>query len=104
MGESSVERLMAANTKLMEEKDRAEKEVQRMSQLYSESVQNVQPGEHDRLSITRENSGDTLVDTVSAAANQEEVNKLRSEVAQVDEQLKKKEQENESLKSRIRKL
>jgi len=102
--ESSVERLMAANTKLMEEKDRAEKEVQRMSQLYSESVQNVQPGEHDRLSITRENSGDTLVDTVSAAANQEEVNKLRSEVAQVDEQLKKKEQENESLKSRIRKL
>merc|ERR1712048_1221512 len=40
--ESSVERLMAANGKLMEEKQRAEKEVQRLSQLYAESVRNVQ--------------------------------------------------------------
>lgn len=37
-------------------------------------------------------------------ANQEEIRKLQAEVAQVDESLKKKEQENESLKSRIRKL
>merc|ERR1719421_2000846 len=57
--ESSVERLMAANGKLLEEKQRAEKEVQRLSQLYAESVRNVQQGSNqDALDITRENPAD----------------------------------------------
>lgn len=100
--ESSVDRLMTANGKLLEEKQRTEKEMQRLSQLYAESVQNVQQEGKDPLGYTRENTAD--VSPAAASASQELMSQLRSEVAQVDESLKKKEQENESLKSRIRKL
>lgn len=101
--ESSLERLMQANGKLMDEKNRAEKEVQRLSQLYAESVQNVQQGDKDDQSaLDRENSGASS--PVSPPADQAEISRLQMEVAKVDESLKKKEAENESLKSRIRKL
>lgn len=101
--ESSLERLMQANGKLMDEKNRAEKEVQSLSQLYAESVQNVQQGDKEEQSaLGRENSDASFL--VSAPADQEEISRLQIEVAKVDEALKKKEAENESLKSRIRKL
>jgi len=100
--ESSLERLMSANGKLLDEKHRAEKEVQRLSKLYAESVQNVQQGDKDHSALARENS--ESFSPSSPSVDQEEINKLQMEVAQVDESLKKREQENESLKSRIRKL
>jgi len=99
--ESSLERLLNANGKLLEEKDRSAKEVQRLSQLYAESVRNVQQGVETVSGLVRD--GSDAVPAV-AATNQDELKELKMQVAQVDESLKKKEQENDSLKSRIRKL
>merc|ERR1712048_320933 len=104
--EQSLERVNTANARLLEEKDRVAKEVQRLSQLYAESVQQLQ-GRTDSLSNT---SGvfrmDSLMNTTNsvAEADLEELAAVRTELEQVDEVLKSKEQENEGLKMRIRKL
>merc|ERR1712083_856151 len=49
--EQSLSRVMSANARLLEEKDSATKEVQRLSQLYAESVQQLQ-GKGDSMSNT----------------------------------------------------
>jgi len=99
--ESSLDRVMTSNGKLLEEKNRAEKDVQRLSQLYADSVQNVQ--QEDKGEEASDNR-DTDAAPVADAGDRATINKLRAEIAQVDESLQKKESENESLKSRIRKL
>jgi len=104
--EQSLERLMKANGKIMEEKDRSSREVQRLSQLYADSVKQLQGvgqgGETDRTMMTT----GTLrpEDGGSSDEGQDEVRKLTAELATVEESLVKREQENDSLKSRIRKL
>lgn len=111
--EQSLERVMTANARLMEEKDRAAKEVQRLSQLYAESVQQLQGvgrGGADGLSTT---SGifraDSLAGTQAGGVgaggvDPEELARVQAQLAQTDEALQRKEQENDSLKNRIRKL
>merc|ERR1712187_637094 len=104
--EQGLERVMTANARLREEKDRVAKEVQRLSQLYAESVQQLQ-GRTDSLSNT---SGvfrmDSLMNTSNsvAEADLEELAAVEAELEQADAVLQSKEQENEGLKMRIRKL
>jgi len=104
--EQSLERVMTANGRLLEEKDRVAKEVQRLSQLYAESVQQLQ-GRSDSLSNT---SGvfrmDSLMNTSTSVAEEdlEELAAVKAELEQLDGVLASKEQENEGLKMRIRKL
>lgn len=98
--EVSIERLMAANAQAREGKDRAEQEVQRLSQLYAASVQQVQQDDRDTSVPTLMST----VDSVSPKVDTEDMTNLKVQIAQVEESLKKREQENESLKNRIRKL
>jgi len=102
--EASLERVMAANGRLMEEKDRSDKEVKRLSRLYAEAVQQVQQQSQTLQSGVFRNDSVGGSPSDEFAAEQEEISKLRAQVTQVDESIKKKEQENESLKNRIRKL
>ncbi|CAJ1362047.1 unnamed protein product [Effrenium voratum] len=57
--EQSVERVTSANSKLMEEKDRIAKEVERLSNLYTESVNQLQAGLNESQSggVFRSDSG-----------------------------------------------
>jgi len=103
--EQSVERLMTANARIMEEKDRARRELQRVSDVYAQSVKGLQ---HDEtLTTTRSlceaGSGDPAA-AGGGAADAEEVQRLRAQISAADEALTKRAQENESLKARIRKL
>mmetsp|Transcript_14345 Transcript_14345/g.25223 ORF Transcript_14345/g.25223 Transcript_14345/m.25223 type:complete len:661 (-) Transcript_14345:73-2055(-) len=102
--ESSLERVMTANARLMEERDRAEKEVQRLSKLYAESVQQVQSPDTEISASTGVFRLDSTASSPVTAADQEEMNNVRKQLAQIEEAIKRKDQENESLKNRIRKL
>mmetsp|Transcript_35592 Transcript_35592/g.94681 ORF Transcript_35592/g.94681 Transcript_35592/m.94681 type:complete len:667 (-) Transcript_35592:111-2111(-) len=95
--EQSLERVMVANARLMEEKDRAEREVCRVSQLYAQSVQQLQEAECD----VRD---DAPADAASLEAEDEEMRQLKEQLNQLDEDIKRKDQENDNLKIRIRKL
>jgi len=99
--EQSLERVMTANARLLEEKDRAAREVQRLSQLYAESVQQLQG-----QSLTGTYRPDALQLTTASlpSARPEEMTDTQARLSQVDEALKRKDMENESLKNRIRKL
>jgi len=86
--EAALERVMTANAKLLEERDKLEREKVRISGLYQQTMSLV--GAPDAV---RENAGSDA----SCEA-------LRAEVAQKAELLKKRELESESLRSRLRKL
>eukprot|EP00928_Gymnodinium_smaydae_P033021 TRINITY_DN23764_c1_g5_i2.p1 TRINITY_DN23764_c1_g5~~TRINITY_DN23764_c1_g5_i2.p1 ORF type:complete len:350 (-),score=105.30 TRINITY_DN23764_c1_g5_i2:105-1154(-) len=105
--EQTLDRLMTANSRLMEEKDRAAKEVAQISQLYAESVKQLQSpsvgGVHDPLAQTGIFRAESLVGDTNDA-DPEEVSGIQAQIAELDEQLARKEKENESLKARIRKL
>jgi len=79
--ESQVERLMAVNAKLLEEKDREEQEKLKISQLYQETVAQLRSG-----TMAGNGGGDGAL------------------VQQQQETIQRLEAENGSLKSRIRKL
>mmetsp|Transcript_85056 Transcript_85056/g.214333 ORF Transcript_85056/g.214333 Transcript_85056/m.214333 type:complete len:651 (+) Transcript_85056:88-2040(+) len=98
--EQSVERVMKANGRLMEEKDRASREVQRLSQLYADSVKNLQ-SETDRTMTTGAYKSEVYE---GGDVCKEDFDQVRAQLAAAEEALAKREQENESLKSRIRKL
>lgn len=104
--EQQVERIVQANARLHEEKDRAQREVQRVSELYRDSVNNL--GQVDDLNQTA--AGGVFRTDSSAAApwespvDQAEVARVRAEMDELNCALQKREQENESLKNRIRKL
>jgi len=102
--EQSVERIMKANAKLMEERDRAARECQRLSQLYADSVKQLQ--QEDSLMTTSASGVYKSQGAYDAggAVDKDEVRRVRLELASIDESLRKRDQENESLKSRIRKL
>mmetsp|Transcript_34577 Transcript_34577/g.98355 ORF Transcript_34577/g.98355 Transcript_34577/m.98355 type:complete len:665 (+) Transcript_34577:77-2071(+) len=96
--EQSVERLMTANARLLEEKDRAARDVQRLSQLYADSVQQFQDGATMATAYGSEaaHHGD--------CTEEDDLRALRLDLATLEEALGRREQENESLKNRIRKL
>ncbi|CAE8589584.1 unnamed protein product, partial [Polarella glacialis] len=99
--EQSVERVMTANGRLMEERDRTAKEVERLSRLYAESVNQLQ-GDLNQTNMT---SGIFRTDSGSSPlADPAVVAKVQGQLAEVEEAIRSKEQENESLKNRIRKL
>eukprot|EP00397_Hematodinium_sp_SG-2012_P009009 GEMP01009081.1.p1 GENE.GEMP01009081.1~~GEMP01009081.1.p1 ORF type:complete len:609 (+),score=138.36 GEMP01009081.1:130-1956(+) len=80
--EAQVERLMGANAKLLEEKDRIEKEKQRISTLFQETVAQLRAG----------------------APNGGSDPAVQATIQQQQDTIARLEQENGSLKSRIRKL
>eukprot|EP00440_Ansanella_granifera_P044628 gb/GFBE01048365.1/.p1 GENE.gb/GFBE01048365.1/~~gb/GFBE01048365.1/.p1 ORF type:complete len:658 (+),score=174.26 gb/GFBE01048365.1/:1-1974(+) len=98
--EQSVERVMTANGRLLEERDRIAKEVERLSRMYSESVNQLQGGlnETNASGVFRTDSGS------GPPADPAEMARVRSSLEEVDADIRKREQENESLKNRIRKL
>jgi len=97
----SLERVTAANAQIKEEHDRAEGEVRRISQLYSDSVRQFSGAdEEDMLSQTRGGPAGISLKT----ADQEELVRLQLTLSEVSGAMKRKEQENELLKNRIRKL
>jgi len=132
--EQSVERLMKVNGKLMEEKDRASREVMRLGQLYSEAVQQLKDlgtttaevaVPEKAFGATGSSSSSSYHVAAAAAAErspfavsrhrpeddedndkdlQQEIEQARAELRELDEKISKRDQENESLKSRIRKL
>ncbi|CAL1150161.1 unnamed protein product [Cladocopium goreaui] len=62
--EQSVERVTSANSKLMEEKDRIAREVERLSNLYTESVNQLQAGQETHGNVFRSDSEANSVDPV----------------------------------------
>jgi len=97
----SLELVTAANARIKEEHDRAEGEVRRISQLYSDSVRQFGGAdEEDMLSQTRGGPAGISLRT----ADQEELARLQLTLSEVSGAVKRKEQENDVLKNRIRKL
>lgn len=88
--ESSLEHVMSANARLLEERDRIEKEKARLSELYSSTIGALNP------------SGGGVAG--SADADPGQVEYLRADIAEKQALLAKREQEGESLRARLRKL
>mmetsp|Transcript_23662 Transcript_23662/g.67947 ORF Transcript_23662/g.67947 Transcript_23662/m.67947 type:complete len:654 (+) Transcript_23662:140-2101(+) len=101
--EQQVERLMQANARLHEEKDRAARDVQRLSKMYADAVAQLQS---DNSALAQDLEVTELADQAAAGAraSPEELDRIRRELTQVDEDTRAKESENESLRTRIRKL
>jgi len=92
--EQTLDRVMSANAKLMEERDRSAAEVVRLSQLYSKAVGQLKA------------DSDLLTTTSASISNVDglDIETLQEQLAEVDAQLECRDQENESLKNRIRRL
>merc|ERR1712048_912666 len=94
--ESALERVMNANARLLEERDRLEKEKARVAQLYQQTM-----GAMGAVAKPPTgSSGGYPSDSASTA----DLEALKLELAQKKELLAKREQEGESLRSRLRKL
>merc|ERR1711920_81835 len=101
--EQSLERVVTANARLMEEKDRVAREVQRLSKLYTESMNNMQNDSGGMGSGIGFGSEVSEVDG-GDQVDHDEIRRIQDQIKKADEALAKKEQENLSLKNRIRKL
>lgn len=93
--EATLERVMVQNTKLLEDRDRIEKEKGRVSELYQATM-----GAMGALSEAAAPGASPGADAGGAVS----VEVLREELRQKTELLAKREQESESLRSRLRKL
>jgi len=91
--ESALERVMNANARLLEERDRLEKEKARVSELY-QSTMGAMGAVAGAGGVGNAAGGDS---TASFEA-------LKAELTQKQELLRKREQEGESLRARLRKL
>jgi DNA repair exonuclease SbcCD ATPase subunit len=96
--ESALERVMNANARLLEERDRLEKEKARVSGLYQQTMGAM--GAMPQAGAGYPGAGGSTADGASAA----DLEALKVELAQKTELLAKREQESESLRSRLRKL
>eukprot|EP00746_Dinoflagellata_sp_MGD_P007702 gnl/MRDRNA2_/MRDRNA2_115301_c0_seq1.p1 gnl/MRDRNA2_/MRDRNA2_115301_c0~~gnl/MRDRNA2_/MRDRNA2_115301_c0_seq1.p1 ORF type:complete len:651 (-),score=156.24 gnl/MRDRNA2_/MRDRNA2_115301_c0_seq1:23-1975(-) len=99
--DASLERVMEANARLMEEKDRIEKEGKRTAQLYADSVRQLQQQQAGLMTSAYGIGGRPGQASGQVA---EDIRNLQHELAQRQEALAQKEAENDSLKTRIRKL
>mmetsp|Transcript_62233 Transcript_62233/g.131535 ORF Transcript_62233/g.131535 Transcript_62233/m.131535 type:complete len:646 (-) Transcript_62233:48-1985(-) len=95
--EQQVDRVVQANAKLQEEKDRLEREVQQLSILYSQAVENI----HSKAAA--EDAEPEVADG-EAAADPGEVDRIRILLSARKAKLALMLGENESLRTRIRKL
>jgi len=96
--ESALDRVMAANARLLEERDRLERERVRVAELYQRTVSALGAGgaltEQTCTGSPNSSSGGCGASLVT----------LRVELAQKTEQLTRRDQEGESLRTRLRKL
>lgn len=99
--EAALERVMTANARLMEERDRLQKEAARISSLYQSTMLAMgattdpsAPSAAAGVSDSQGGSGDCTA----------ELEALRAEFAQKTELLNKRAQESEGLRTRLRKL
>jgi len=88
--EAALERVMNANTRLLEERDRLEKEKSRVSELYRSTIG----------AMGAAAQGGSAATGADAAA----LEALRAEIAEKEALLAKREQDGESLRTRLRKL
>mmetsp|Transcript_85028 Transcript_85028/g.132877 ORF Transcript_85028/g.132877 Transcript_85028/m.132877 type:complete len:645 (+) Transcript_85028:108-2042(+) len=98
--EAALERVMTQNTKLLEERERMEREKTRVSELYQSTMGAIGAiGAVPAANTTAptDNTGSDDLDDVSVEA-------LREEIRKKTEEMTKREQESESLRSRLRKL
>ncbi|CAE8586487.1 unnamed protein product, partial [Polarella glacialis] len=93
--ESALERVMTANARCLEERDKLEKEKTRVSKLYQQTMGAM--GAVSQAGAAASNSSGSGVDAATLEA-------LRAECAQKQELLAKRAQEGESLRTRLRKL
>mmetsp|Transcript_16237 Transcript_16237/g.36399 ORF Transcript_16237/g.36399 Transcript_16237/m.36399 type:complete len:616 (+) Transcript_16237:147-1994(+) len=89
--DAAVERVMATNAKLMEERDRLQKEKSRISELY-------------RGTMSAMGADEAAEVRSGTAPSTESLTALEAEVAEKSDQLRKAELEGDSLRSRLRKL
>jgi len=96
--ESGLERVMNANARLLEDRDRLEKEKARVSDLYQKAM-----GAMGAVAPTQTNGGQY---PAAGAGNVDAttIQALQDELKQKSEMLAKREQEGESLRARLRKL
>merc|ERR1712137_333088 len=99
--QSSIDRMMAANSQLHQKRDRLRKELDRTSQLYAASVAQVQ--QIREQSIAPRNETFTSMSSTTPTEREEKAH-LWAEISETDEAIRKKELDNDSLKNRIRKL
>jgi len=90
--EAALERVMAQNAKLLEERDRMDKEKNRVSGLYQATMGAMGAGP------------ETAAPSASDDGTVESVEDLKERLRQKKELLTKREEESESLRSRLRKL
>lgn len=100
--EQSLERFSQANARLMEERDRAAREVRRIAQLYSQTVGQF-PSDLD-TTAAHPGLSSGVPGLAAGTVDPEELRGLRQRLERASEAVRLKEQENESLKHRIRKL
>jgi len=105
--EQSLERVVQANARLMEERDRAAQEVDRLGRLYAETARQLR--EVAELDTTAAADAGALADFGGAEGgappvSEEQLCALRAKVAETEQIIERKDKENESLKNRIRKL
>eukprot|EP00928_Gymnodinium_smaydae_P028953 TRINITY_DN21944_c0_g1_i1.p1 TRINITY_DN21944_c0_g1~~TRINITY_DN21944_c0_g1_i1.p1 ORF type:complete len:645 (+),score=158.40 TRINITY_DN21944_c0_g1_i1:138-2072(+) len=101
--EAAVEKVMNSNARILEERDRLERERARMSELYQRTMGAMGASGRPAGSGGYP-SGAAAAGAAPAAASPGELEALRSEAARKAELLAKREQEGESLRSRLRKL
>mmetsp|Transcript_28065 Transcript_28065/g.89202 ORF Transcript_28065/g.89202 Transcript_28065/m.89202 type:complete len:640 (+) Transcript_28065:114-2033(+) len=92
--ESGLERVMNANARLLEERDRLEKEKARLSELYQSTM-----GAMGAVAERGPGAGEA-----SAGGDLAQLEALKAELARKQDLLSKREQEGESLRARLRKL
>eukprot|EP00927_Polykrikos_kofoidii_P042180 TRINITY_DN36034_c0_g1_i1.p1 TRINITY_DN36034_c0_g1~~TRINITY_DN36034_c0_g1_i1.p1 ORF type:complete len:714 (+),score=146.87 TRINITY_DN36034_c0_g1_i1:288-2429(+) len=103
--EQQINRVMSANARLLEERDRAAAEVQRLSKVYAECIGQLRNDGHvvdeseNVVVPLRCAAGKTICDVDPG-----EVQKLRQQLASVETALQQRERENETLRVRLRKL
>jgi len=101
--ESALERVMCANARLLEERDRLEKEKKRVSELYQRTMGAMGAGPQAAApppaAVT-----DPPRSATGGCGSAEEFEALRSQLAEQQEMLARREAEGESLRGRLRKL
>jgi len=98
--ESALERVMNANARLLEERDRLHKEKARVSSLYQSTMNAMGAGPDAARAAKAAASSARGEGTVNAAT----LEAMKAELAQKSDLLAKREQEGESLRMRLRKL
>merc|ERR1712216_957170 len=93
--EQSLDRITSANGRIVEEKNRAEQELRRVSRLYADSVRQLQASA-EAIADSEDPQAPPLFSS-GASAVAEEVQTLRQQVRELDASISEKDAENEAL-------